>query len=293
MSKIGRLGRYLEVIEKLSIDRATISSQELAALVGATPSTVRQDFHTHLDKKGKSRVGYEVALLRSTLLKLLGMDKENHVVVLGSGKLGRALAGYREFGRRNIRFRAFFDNAGDKVGKEVDGAPVYHISKLKDFLRIHTEVKLAIVAVPAETAQEVASFAEDCGIEAFWNFSPVLLEFKGDVVVRNEYIGESLYHLIYQMKNREMKGDSNMELMICVGSSCHLKGSEDVVKILKQLMEKENLNRNVTLKGSFCMGNCSDSGVTVHWGDDLFKTTPEDAQEFFYKTLLPSLKLAG
>lgn len=290
MSAIGRLGRYIEVIDKLPEDKDTISSQELAKLVGATPSTVRQDFHNFLDKKGKSRIGYDVKQLRKTLLKMFGLNRENRIVILGAGKLGRALAGYGEFKNINIRFTAFFDVDNDKVNVDVMGIPVYHLSDFKGYLKKNPDIKTAVLTVPAEKAQEVAIYTQQSGIEAFWNFSPVLLDLNQDVVVQNEYIGESLYRLIYEQNLRSMKGGKKMELLICVGSSCHLKGSEIVVKTFQNLIEKEKLSRKVTLKGSFCMGKCSDSGVTVQLGDQFYKTKYEDAEKFFYESLLPRIK---
>jgi hypothetical protein len=171
----------------------------------------------------------------------------------------------------------------------VDGIPVFHISQLSTYLQENADIKMAILAVPAQVAQEVASYAKKCGIEAFWNFSPVLLELAEDVVVQNQYIGVSLYQLIFEMKNRVKKGVKPMELMICVGSSCHLKGSEEVVRLFKQLLDKEGITRKIILKGSFCMGKCSDNGVTVKYGENFYKVRPEEAEKLFYDTILPSL----
>jgi len=289
MGAIGRLGRYLEVIDKLPLEQTTVSSQELARLVQVTPSTVRQDFFAYLDKKGKSRVGYEVEMLRQTLMEKLGLSKPTKIVVIGRGKLGRALAGYKEFSRINITFTAFFDNDEHKVGKTVANIPVYHISDLKNYLIKHPDVKMAILAVPGDVALDVATYAQKCGIEAFWNFSPVLLNTDDQTVVHNEYIGESLYKLIYRMnqKKTSRKGGLKMELMICVGSSCHLKGSEEVVKTFQNLIDKEKLGKMVELKGSFCMGQCSATGVTIQFDQQYFKTKPGDAENFFYQTIVP------
>lgn len=292
MGAIGRLGRYLEVIDKLPEEQGTISSHELARLVQVTPSTVRQDFFTYLDNKGKSRVGYDVRQLRGTLMTLLGLANSTKIVILGRGKLGRALVGYKEFQKINITFTAYFDNDKRKIGKTQDGIPVYHISELKSYLAKHLDVRMAILAVPAEVAQDVATYAEKCGIEAIWNFSPVLLNVREEVVVHNEYIGESLYNLIYELNQRKgsRKGELKMELMICVGSSCHLRGSEEVVKCFQSLIEKEKVGKEVTLKGSFCMGQCSETGVTVQFGNKFYKTKPGNAETFFYETLMPLIK---
>ncbi len=290
MSVIGRLGRYIEVIDKLPEEKTTISSQELASLVGATASTVRQDFHNFLNKQGKSRVGYDVRLLRETLLEIVGLHRETQIIVLGCGKLGRALAGYTEFKDINIRFAAFFDTDETKVNQRVEDIPVFHLKELRSFMVKNPGVKMAILTVPADMAQEVAAYAGQCGIEAIWNFSPVLLQVKEDTVVQNEYIGESLYKLIYELNQRTGKGGKKMELTVCVGSSCHLKGSEEVVKRMQGLIEKEKMGKRVTLKGSFCMGQCSDTGVTIEFDNNFHKTTPETVESFFKETVLPKVK---
>ncbi len=81
-----------------------------------------------------------------------------------------------------------------------------------------------------------------------------------------------------------------MEIVICVGSSCHLKGAEDVIKTFKELIEKENLEAKIVLKGSFCMGKCSEDGVTVKIGEEIYKTNPQSAENFFYNKIMPIIK---
>lgn len=81
-----------------------------------------------------------------------------------------------------------------------------------------------------------------------------------------------------------------MELTICVGESCHLKGAEHVVKSLLALIKKENLGKKINLKGSFCMGKCSEKEITIQVDDQFYKTRHEDAETFFYETLVPALE---
>ncbi len=278
------------MLDKLPEGRDTISSQELARLTGATPSTVRQDFHNFLSKKGKSRVGYDVTTLRKTLVKIMGMHKETRIVVIGSGKLSQALVGYREFHKINISFPAYFDNSETRVNTKLNDIPVYHISELKQFLLKNSDIRMAVLAVPEAEAQAAASYAEQCGIEAIWNFSPVLLDLKEEVAVYNEYIGESLYRLIYEMNQRPKKGGRKMDLMVCVGNSCHLKGAEEVVKRFKALIKEEKMEKNITLKGSFCLGKCSEDGITIQVDDQFDKTTPETVETYFYKSLVPRIR---
>jgi redox-sensing transcriptional repressor len=290
MTTIGRLGRYIEVLDKLPADKRIISSHELASLMGVTPSTVRQDFFSHLDNKGKSRVGYDVKELRSKLVRQMGLNHETQIVVIGSGRLAQTLAAYREFARINISFKAFFDRDEGKVGQAIDGIPVHHIDTLGTYLQSNPQVRLALLAVPEAVAQKVAEYARQCGIEAIWNYSPVLLNLGPDVLVQSEYMGENLYKLIYALNNRKERGGRTMELLICVGSSCHLKGSEVVIKTFQSLIEKEAVGKKVILKGSFCMGKCSENGVTIKLNDQFYKTRFEDAESFFYEHVMPAVR---
>ena len=73
------------------------------------------------------------------------------------------------------------------------------------------------------------------------------------------------------------------ELVVCIGTSCHLRGSEEVIKIFKRLIHANRLEKKITLKGTFCMGKCSSKNVRVSIGDEIFETTPLQAESFFVK----------
>ena len=77
-----------------------------------------------------------------------------------------------------------------------------------------------------------------------------------------------------------------MELMICVGSSCHLKGSREIIQLLDRLLKEHHLDDKIILKGSFCMGCCTGKGVSVKFNDTVYSVTPESAEEFFHTVLL-------
>lgn len=79
--------------------------------------------------------------------------------------------------------------------------------------------------------------------------------------------------------------EEKMIVTICIGSSCHLKGSREVVLTLQQLISKEHLESKIELNGSFCMNNCV-RGVSVQIEDNIFSLTPDNTEEFFYKELL-------
>ena len=77
------------------------------------------------------------------------------------------------------------------------------------------------------------------------------------------------------------KGVSCMDVLVCIGSSCHLKGSHAIIQALKRLIDTYGVGDKVALKGSFCMGNCTAGGVSVKIGDQVFSVTPDTAESFF------------
>jgi NADH:ubiquinone oxidoreductase subunit E len=81
-----------------------------------------------------------------------------------------------------------------------------------------------------------------------------------------------------------------MELKVCVGSACHLKGSSEVVQTFQTLIQQYKLGPKLQLKGSFCMGHCEEAAISVEFNKKVFSTTPEGAQEFFNSTVLPQFE---
>lgn len=80
-----------------------------------------------------------------------------------------------------------------------------------------------------------------------------------------------------------------LELNVCIGSSCHLKGSYNVIQVFQQLLEEHSLHDKVEMKAQFCMKQCQ-NGVSVAIGDQVYSVSPETAREFFRETVLPMVK---
>lgn len=78
-----------------------------------------------------------------------------------------------------------------------------------------------------------------------------------------------------------------MDIFVCVGSSCHLKGSKDIIDKLNRLISDEGMSSNIILKGSFCMGKCSERGVSVKFNDEIYSLEKDDVELFFKKKILP------
>jgi redox-sensing transcriptional repressor len=201
---IRRLPVYLRVLEAVDeeVHGGLISSFELGERAGVTPAQVRKDLN-FLGGFGKQGVGYQIGVLRSELRSVLNLDKEINVAIVGAGGLGQALARY-VIGRRavernyHLRLAALFDVDPSKVGKKVGDVPVHHVDRIAETAR-DRQIKMAIVAVPAEAAQRVVDACVGAGIEAILNFAPVKLRVPEGVRLHNTDLSVELMHLAYYL----------------------------------------------------------------------------------------------
>jgi len=178
---VKRLSMYLRQLEQLSAAGALkVSSQALAESLGLTAAQVRKDLGG-FGQFGRSGVGYRVPTLIEQLRRILGTDKTWNVVVVGAGDLGRALLRYRGFLGRGFQFVAAFDVAAGKVGRSVGPIPVHHIDHMPEIVRKYG-VRLAVIAVPAESAQEIANSLWSAGVKGILNFAPIALKSPPDAV---------------------------------------------------------------------------------------------------------------
>ena len=146
---------------------------------------------------GRTRVGYEIDNLLAVLESFLGFTTSHKAFLFGAGRLGAALlndTGLKQFGLEVV---AAFDNNPKVVGHSISGIPVYHISEIGAKMRRHN-VKIGILTVPIDNAQEVADRMVVWGIKAIWNFTPLRIRVPDDIVVQNT----SLYAHLSLMFNR-------------------------------------------------------------------------------------------
>jgi redox-sensing transcriptional repressor len=177
-----RLSLYLRQLEHLAAEgREKVSSTQLAKSLHATDAQVRKDLG-YFGQFGRRGVGYPVAPLIEVLRHILGTDRVSNVVVVGAGDLGRALMRYRGFARKGFRFVAAFDVAPGKIGRKVGDVPVLPIGQLEDIVRRH-RVKLAVVAVPVDAAQQVTDRLCRAGVGGILNFAPTTLHTASGVAV--------------------------------------------------------------------------------------------------------------
>jgi redox-sensing transcriptional repressor len=173
-ASVGRLSLYLRRLEGLEREGAvTISSGQLGDAVGVSDAQVRKDL-AYIGSLGQPGIGYPAQELVAAIRRVLGIDREWAVAVVGAGNLSRALLRYRGFPQRGFRIVAIFDTDKSKVGQRLDGLVIHHIDSLPRVLA-ECRAELGLLTVPAEAAQEVADALVAAGIKGILNFAPVVL----------------------------------------------------------------------------------------------------------------------
>jgi len=181
---IRRLSVYARCLLQLEEDGVkTISSQELAERFNLNSAQVRKDL-AHFGEFGVRGIGYYVSGLKAELQKILGLDREWHVALVGFGNLGSALFNYKGFAKAGFRISAIFDDDPQKIGRTVDGVPVLPLSDLGREAKARN-LQIGIIAVPAESAQQVMDAMVASGIKAILNFAPSRLKVVKDVRLKN------------------------------------------------------------------------------------------------------------
>ncbi|MDH7600501.1 MAG: redox-sensing transcriptional repressor Rex [Sedimentisphaerales bacterium] len=171
---VQRLAMYLRAVLVLQ-DRGIwhVSSKDLAGQVGVNDWQVRKDF-SYFGELGTPGVGYDLRKLQRDIRRILRLDKKRSAILVGVGNLGKAILAYGGFARYGLRIMAAFDNDPQKVGKVVNGIRIQDVSMLK---RIASgKVSLAILAIPAASAQEVVDCLVDAGIKGILSFAPCPLK---------------------------------------------------------------------------------------------------------------------
>lgn len=192
-----RLPWYLSVCRLLkSCGETYVSSTRLSKETNIVASQIAKDLSC-VNIVGRTRVGYEIDNLLDVLERFLGFTTLHKAFLFGAGRLGGALLndkGLKQFGLEVV---AAFDTNPKVVGHSVSGIPVYHINDIGTKMRRYN-VKIGILTVPIDNAQEVADKMVAWGIKAIWNFTPLRIRVPDDIVVQNT----SLYAHLSLMFNR-------------------------------------------------------------------------------------------
>jgi redox-sensing transcriptional repressor len=201
-STVRRLSLYLRFLEEFeNAGLTTVSSEELAARGGTTSAQVRKDL-SFFGSFGKRGLGYQVAELTQRMRRILGLEREWRVVIVGIGKIGSALAQYEGFQQRGFHVVGLYDSDPAKIGREVDGLPVRPIDALAEDNR-ERPVDIAVIAVPASAAQRVVDQVVGAGITGIMSFAPIQLHVPADVTLNTVNMAMELERLSFALSNRE------------------------------------------------------------------------------------------
>ena len=202
-----RLSVYLRSLNQLEAAGVeTISSQALAEQFHLNAAQIRKDL-AYFGEFGVRGVGYYIKDLKRHLRKILGLDRKLKVAVMGAGNLGLALADYPGFRREGFEIIAMFDAADSKIGDESrSGVPIFDIRELRKVAR-RDHIDIAMIAVPAESAQPVVDLVVAAGVKAVLNFSPGALKVPAGVKLKSVDLTVSLESLSFYLAQGAEDGE--------------------------------------------------------------------------------------
>ncbi len=204
ITRLPRYYRYLGELLEEGVER--ISSNDLSIRMKVTASQIRQDLN-NFGGFGQQGYGYNVKYLYTEIAKILGIDRQHNLIIIGSGNLGQAIANYANFERRGFIVKGMFDVNPRLIGLVVRGIEIRGVEELEKFIVEH-EVQIAALTIPKTKAPEIADRLVKAGIKAIWNFAHVDLAVPDDVVVENVHLSESLMRLSYRVSSMQ---DEEME----------------------------------------------------------------------------------
>lgn len=188
---IGRLPIYLRALSRLQQEGQEVtSSHELGRRLGISSAQIRKDL-SHFGEFGKQGTGYNVASLSAELQRILHVDHEWQVALVGIGDLGRALAHYGGFSHRGFRITHLFDIDPKKVGQQIQGHKIEPLDQITNVLK-RDAIQLAMITTPADEAQAVADLLVQAGVKAILNYAPTVISVPEGV--RVQYI-DPVIHL--------------------------------------------------------------------------------------------------
>ena len=203
ISRLPRYYRYLGELMEEGIER--ISSNELSARMKVTASQIRQDLN-NFGGFGQQGYGYNVKYLYTEIGKILGLEEEHGMIIIGAGNLGHALANHAGFEKRGFVLKGIFDINPTLRGMTIRGVPIYMMDELEDFVK-NSDIEIGILTIPKTKAIEVADQLVEYGVKAIWNFAHTDLNLPDNVIVENVHLSESLMRLSYNISryNEEHK----------------------------------------------------------------------------------------
>ena len=197
---IGRLPLYLRALTRLQQQEKDVtSSHELGKRLDISSAQIRKDL-SHFGGFGKQGTGYQIEYLIDKLRQVLQVNQEWPVAVVGAGNLGNAISHYRGFQDRGFQIACVFDTDSDKINTNIGNFLVEPMDTMQDKIRQHN-IKIAMLAVPAEYAQDVANQLVEAGIKAILNYAPINISVPADVQIQYIDPVTHLQHMTYYLNN--------------------------------------------------------------------------------------------
>lgn len=195
---VRRLPVYLRFLNELHMKNVhTVSSQDLGNKLDLNPAQIRKDL-AYFGEFGKKGIGYDVNYLIEKIRQILKLDQDIAVALVGAGNLGRALCNYNVYLQDNMKIVSVFDTSPDKVGIEINNLTVRPMVELAETIQ-KDGVRIGIITVPSEAAQNVADEFVKGGVEAILNFAPAIIKVPSDIRVHNADFTTDLQSLAYYL----------------------------------------------------------------------------------------------
>ncbi len=200
---IRRLPSYLHIIRNAyAHGEENISGTVIANELELEPIQVRKDLAI-TGIIGKPKKGYPVVPLISAIETFLGWSKNKNAMIIGAGNLASALIGYQEFQYHGLDFVASFDTDPVKIGKVIQGVPVFSLATLPQQVK-NLDITMAVITVPSKVAQETADLVVETGVKAIWNFTNVKLKLPHDICCQQEDLTSGYAMLSLMMNGTEV-----------------------------------------------------------------------------------------
>lgn len=195
LERLATYHRHLLDLESEQV--TTISSAELEQHTGIPAAQFRKDL-SYFGEFGKPGVGYKVSDLRAAIGRILHVDEEQKVILVGAGNLGAALVGYPGLKEQKFTLVAVFDNNYAKIGRRLWDMEILDVARLQEVNAVH-QAGIGILAVPRHAAQEAADAMIAAGVRCILNFAPTVLRVPPEVTVRNVSFVQELAVLSYHL----------------------------------------------------------------------------------------------
>ncbi len=206
VKRLPRYYRYLGDLLESGVER--ISSGELSERMQVTASQIRQDLN-NFGGFGQQGYGYNVKFLYNEIGKILGLDKTYHMIIVGAGNLGQALANYVKFEKRGFWIKGIFDVNPRLQGVTVRGIEIRMTDEIPQFVKEHN-IQTAALTLPRNNAAQMAELLVENGVKAIWNFAHTDLRLPEDVIVENVHLSESLMQLSYNINRYQREHEKKL-----------------------------------------------------------------------------------